>query len=61
MDSEALIKEMQRAMVNLCNYDESQVLGATDDTTITLQNNNLGGLLPQKSTIDVLKVLIMDV
>jgi len=26
MDSEALIKEMQKAMVNLCNYDESRVL-----------------------------------
>jgi len=35
IDSEALIKEMQRTMVN---YDESQVLGATNGTTLTLQN-----------------------
>jgi len=47
MDSEVL-KEMQRVMVNLCNYDESQVLGTTNDTTTTLQNNILGKLLPQK-------------
>ena len=32
MDSEALIKEMQSATVNLCYHSESQVLGATNDT-----------------------------
>jgi len=55
VDSEASIKEKQRDMVNLCNYDESQVLGATtNDTTPTHQNNSLGGLLPQKLIINVL-------
>ena len=49
IDSETLIKEMQKAIVNLCNYDKSQVLSATNDTTPTPQNNGLGGLLPQKS------------
>jgi len=49
--------KMQRAMVNLCNHDESWVLSATNDTTPSLQNNSLGGLLPQKSIINVLKVL----
>jgi len=48
MDSKALIKEMQRAMVNLCNYDESQVLGTSNDIIPNTQNNSLGGLLPQK-------------
>jgi len=57
MDSEALIKEMQRAMVNLCNHNESRVLGATNDATFNPQNNHLGGLLPQKSIIDVLKAM----
>ena len=51
MDSETLIKEMQWAMVNLCNHDESLVLGATNDTTPSPQNNSLGGLLPQKLII----------
>jgi len=37
MNSEALIKETQTAMVNLCNYDESQVLSATNNTTPTHQ------------------------
>jgi len=32
-------------MVNLCNYDESQVLDATNDTTPIPQNNILGGFL----------------
>jgi len=57
MDSEALIKEMQRGMVNLCNCDELWVLGATNVTTPIPQNNNLGKLLPQKLIIDVLKAL----
>jgi len=57
VDSETLIKEMQRATVNLCNHDESGVLGATNDTTPSPQNNSLGGLLPQKSIIDVLKAM----
>ena len=53
MDSEALI-EMQRATVN---YNESQVLGTTNDTIPSPPNNSLGGLLPQKLIIDVLKVM----
>jgi len=57
VDSEALIKEMQRAAVNLCNHDESQVLGGTNDTIPSHPNNTLGGLLPQKSIIDVLKAM----
>jgi len=58
VDSEALVKEMQRVMVNLCNYIiESWVLGATNETTPTPQNNSLGELLPQKSIMDVLKAL----
>jgi len=57
MDSEALIKEIQRAMVNLCNHDESQALGATNDTTPSPPNNSLGGLLPQKLIIDALKAM----
>jgi len=57
MDSEALIKEMQRAMVNLCIHDESQVLGATNDTTPSLPNNSLGRLSPQKLIIDVQKAM----
>jgi len=55
--SEALIKEMQSATVNLCNHDESQVLGATNDTIPSPLNNSLGGVLPQKSIIDVLKAI----
>ena len=46
MDSEALIKEMQRATVKSCNHDESQVLDTTNDTTPSPPNNSLGGLLP---------------
>jgi len=42
MDSEALIKEMQRTTVNLCNDNESQVLGATNDTISNPPNNSLG-------------------
>ena len=57
MDSEALIKEMQSTTVNLCNHDESQVLGTTDDTIPSHPNNSLGGVLPQKSIIDVLKAM----
>jgi len=53
VESKVLIKEMQRAMVNLCNYDKSQVLGAKT----TPQNNTLGGFLPQKLVTDVLKTL----
>jgi len=51
---EALIKKVQRATVNLCNHDELHVLGITNDTTPSPPNNSLGGLLPQKSIIDVL-------
>jgi len=42
---------MQRATINSFKYDESQVLGATNDTTP--QNNSLGGPLPQKLILDV--------
>jgi len=49
---------MQRATVNLCNHDESQILGATNYTIPSPSNNSLGGLfLPQKSIIDVLKAI----
>jgi len=48
---------MQRATVNLCNHDESQVLGATNDTTPSPPNKSLGELLPQESIIDVLKAM----
>jgi len=51
VDSKTLIKEMQRAMVNLYNHDELLVLGATNDTAPSPQNNSLGRLLPQKSII----------
>jgi len=51
VDSEALIKEMQKAMVNLYNHDESLVLCTTNDTTPSPQNNSLDGLLPQKLII----------
>jgi len=44
LDSEALIKEMQKAMVNLCNHDESQVLGTTNDTIPSPPNNSWGGV-----------------
>jgi len=57
MDFEALIKEMQSAMINLCNHDESQILGTTNDIIPSPSNNSLGGLLPQKSMIDVLKAM----
>jgi len=57
MDSEALIKEIQRAKVNLCNHDKSQVLDGTNDTIPSLPNNSSGQLLPQKLIIDVLKVM----
>jgi len=57
VDSVTLIKEMQMATVNLCTYDESWILGSTNDTTPTPQNNSLGGLLPQKLIIDILKAL----
>jgi len=57
MDSKALIKEMQRVTVNLCNYEESRVLGITNDATSTSQNNGFGELLSQKSIIDILKAL----
>ena len=46
MDSEFLIKEIQSAMVNLCNHNESQILGTTNDTTPSPLNNSLGGVLP---------------
>ena len=45
---------MQSTMVNLCNHDESQVLSTNNDTLPSPPNNSLGGLLPQKSIIDVL-------
>jgi len=57
MDSEALIKEMQSAMINLCNHGESQVLGTTNDTIPIPLYNSLGGVLPQKSIIGVLKAM----
>jgi len=57
VDSEALIKEMQSSTVNLCNHSESQILGTTNDTIPSPPNNNLGGVLPQKSIIDVLKAM----
>jgi len=57
VDSEALIKEMQNATVNLCNHSESQVLGTTNDTIPSPPDNSLGGVLLQKSIIDVLKVM----
>jgi len=57
MDFEALIKEMQRVMVNLCNHDESCILGATNDTTPSPPNNSLGEILPQKLIIDVQKAM----
>ena len=57
MDSEAFIKEMQSTTVSLCNYNESQVSGTTNDTILSPPNNSLGGGLPQKSIIDVLTVM----
>jgi len=57
VDSEAFIKETQSATVSLCNHDESQVLGVTNDTIPNPSNNSLGGVLPQKSIIDVLKAM----
>jgi len=57
VDSEAFIKEMQSAMVSLCNHDESQVLGTTNDAILRPPNNSLGGVLPQKSIIDVLTAM----
>jgi len=41
-DSEASIKEVQRVMVSLRNYDESQVLGTINHTPPTPHDNNLG-------------------
>jgi len=40
MNSEALIKVMQSAMVNLYNHDELQVLGTTNDTIPSPLNNS---------------------
>jgi len=45
MDSEALIKEMQRSTVNLCNHDESHPITYVEklDTHVTgpfLRGNN---------------------
>jgi len=57
MYSGALIKEMQSATVNLCNHNKSQVLGTTNDVILNPLNNSLGGVLPQKSIIDVLKAI----
>jgi len=57
VDSEAFIKEMQSATVSLCNHDESQVLRTTNDTILSPPNNSLGGVLPQKSIIDVLTAM----
>jgi len=55
IDSEALIKEIQSATVNLRNHGASQVLGTTNDIIPSPPNNSLGGVLLQKSIIDVLK------
>jgi len=57
VDSEALIKEMQSAMVNLCDHGESQLLGTTNGTIPSPPNNSLGGVLAQKSIINVLKAM----
>jgi len=57
MYSEALIKETQSTTINLCNHNESQVLGAANDIIPSPLNNSLGGFLPQKLIMDVLKVL----
>jgi len=57
VDYEALIKEMERAIVNLCNHNESQVLSATNDAIPNPPNYSLGGLLPLKSIIDTLKAM----
>jgi len=57
MDSEALIREMQSTTVNLCNPSGSQVLGTTNDIIPSPPNNSLGGVLSQKSRIDVLKAM----
>jgi len=57
VDSEDFIKETQSDMVSLCNHDESQVLGTTNDTIPSPPNNSLGGVLPQKLIIDVLKAM----
>jgi len=35
---------MQKATVNLYNHNESQVLGATNDTIPSPSNNSLGGV-----------------
>jgi len=55
--SEAFIKEIQSTMVNLCNHDESQVLGTTNDTIPSPPNNSIDKVLPQKLIIDVLKAV----
>jgi len=59
VDSEALIKEMQSATVNLCNHGELQVLGTANDIIPSPRppNNSLGGILLQKSIIDVLNAM----
>jgi len=44
-------------MVSLCNHDESQVLGTTNDTIPSPPNNSLGGALTQKLIINVLKAM----
>jgi len=44
-------------MVILCNHDESQVLGTTNDTIPSPPNNGLGGLLSQKWIVDVLTAM----
>jgi len=57
VDSEAFIKEKQSATVSLCNYDESQILGTTNDTIPSPPNYSSGRFLPQKSIIDVLTAM----
>jgi len=57
MDSEAFIKGTQSDTVSFYNHDESQVLGTTNDTIPSPPNNSLGGVLPQKSIINVLKAM----
>jgi len=54
VDSEALINEMQSAMVNLCNHDEPQVLGTTNDIIPSPPNNSLGEVLSQKCAVSII-------
>jgi len=51
---------MQSATVNLCNHNESQILGTTNNIIPSPLNYSLGGVLPQKSIIYVLKQWSLD-